>query len=159
MTTGTNTRWREALADAARQALEQMVSMTPDSCEDLDATVRSVTADVVSVLGFAGNRSGLLTISCPRDLAWRVSAGMLFADPSELEQEEVSDAMGEISNLVLGGFKNTWVEAGHDMQMSVPSVSIGIGPTVNLGANPVEAYALGLQLGADQLRIDLRFLK
>lgn len=60
---------------------------------------------VVSTVGFAGSNSGLVTLGCSRDAAREITASLLQLDPSEVDAE-LADAMGEMTNMIAGQFRN-----------------------------------------------------
>jgi chemotaxis protein CheX len=61
--------------------------------------------NVVSTVGFAGSSSGLVTLGCSSDAAREITASLLGLDPGDVESE-LADAIGEMTNMIAGQFRN-----------------------------------------------------
>ena len=74
------------------------------------------------------------------------------------DQQEIHDAFGEVVNMVVGSFKNAWVEGGNEMSLAIPSVSIGtaISTWAGRGSN-VSGHSLVMKFDGGDFRIDLWF--
>ncbi|MCB9877685.1 MAG: chemotaxis protein CheX [Planctomycetes bacterium] len=111
------------LRKTATEILETMVSMTPTSVEAVPEETSSFSAEVIGMLGFTGTRAGTFVVRSTEQLARMMAARMLMMEPEELgDFAEVSDAFGEIVNMLTGNFKNSWVALGNQMELSVPNV-------------------------------------
>src|ERR1700730_5462065 len=62
-------------------------------------------SDVTSMVGLAGKLSGVMTVRCQEKDATLIASKMLGIKLEEV-RDEMSDAMGEICNMVAGNFKN-----------------------------------------------------
>ncbi len=86
---------------------------------------------LTAMVGFAGSYMGLAAIHCSETFARRVGAAMLHLDCDELTNEDVRDALGEISNMIAGHFKARLAEKNQSdaevFDQSVPTVIIGSG--------------------------------
>ena len=152
-------KYSDALLASAREVFETMVMMTPRQATAIPDPGAVVTADVVGVLGFSGTHSGVGVMSCSLELARTICANMLAMDPSEIEDEqEIHDAFGEVVNMVLGSFKNAWVDGGNQINLAIPSISVGTGVSLLTckGSNVV-GYSVVLEFEGGDIRIDLRF--
>lgn len=89
---------------------------------------------IIGNIGFVGDANGLVYICLPEEFA-KVAAGrMLGMDIVELMKngnEALNDAMGEITNMTVGGFKNSLADAGYPCRLTVPSIVRGKGLTVS----------------------------
>lgn len=113
----------ETLRGSAREILETMVSLTPTSVDAREETAATFHDEVIGLLGFTGTRSGTFVVRTSLRFAKQMAANMLMAQPEELEDfEEVSDAFGELVNMLGGNFKNEWVAGGNQMDLSIPTV-------------------------------------
>ena len=113
----------ETLRGSAREILETMVSLTPTSVDAREETAATFHDEVIGLLGFTGTRSGTFVVRTSLRFAKQMAANMLMAQPEELEDfEEVSDAFGELVNMLGGNFKNDWVAGGNQMDLSIPTV-------------------------------------
>ncbi len=87
--------------------------------------------DVSGVIGMAGPQTkGSLSVTFEAKLALSIMEKMLGDRPSEIN-EEVTDMVGEITNMVTGGAKNILGDKGYDFDMATPIVISGKDHTIN----------------------------
>lgn len=79
---------------------------------------------VISLIGLAGALIGNGALECSPQAACILSSRLLYAEFSHVD-EQVLDAVGEITNMIVGGFKNLLEAQVGRMQMSIPSVIHG----------------------------------
>lgn len=99
-----------------------------------------------ALIGFAGALSGLceIRLSIPASIA--ITEAMLPGTPVTAESELLCDAVGELCNLLAGGWKNRLPELGALCSLSVPTVIGGEEYQIHRPANVVVAqrmYAFG----------------
>lgn len=120
------------LTDATTEVFETMVfrSVEPldivEGDRDLpppDATVVGVVK-VVGTVGFAGTQSGLVTFHSSMEAAKEIAGAMLGMTADEVN-DEVPDAIGEITNMIAGSFRTKMAENGDPWAISVPTVTVG----------------------------------
>ncbi|MCA8943199.1 MAG: chemotaxis protein CheX [Planctomycetes bacterium] len=146
----------QALLAAVNDVFEQMIGLAPNSASVSAAP--ELSGDIVGALGFCGSRSGLCVITANDDLARVMCASLLMMEPEELtDPADLSDGFGEVVNMVLGGFKQHWVEQGNTMDMSVPSVSFGHPVTVAAARKQCDLFCLSLAFDAGNLGVTLVF--
>jgi chemotaxis protein CheX len=83
---------------------------------------------VVGTVGFIGEISGLIYLYLSAEFANRLSAHLLGMSLSELDQtgdEAVNDAVGEITNMTVGTFKNQLCDHGYPCKLTIPSILRG----------------------------------
>jgi chemotaxis protein CheX len=81
--------------------------------------------DVSGIIGMVGPQvKGSLSITFDESLAFSVMYNMLGERPETLN-EEITDMVGEITNMVTGGAKNLLGEKGFDFNMATPTVVSG----------------------------------
>jgi chemotaxis protein CheX len=90
---------------------------------------------VSSLIGFAGTYNGLVSLHMPSSLALTATSSMHCMEVTELD-DNVSDAMGEIANMIAGSFKLHLSKSGMDVQLSTPSIVYGKEYVISLGNNP-----------------------
>jgi chemotaxis protein CheX len=79
---------------------------------------------VAAIVHISGTWTGSVVVSCSDDLATRTAGRMLEAEPSSLTAEDISDALGEVANMVGGGVKAMMPEPS---MLSLPVVAFGGG--------------------------------
>ena len=82
------------------------------------------TEGVVSLVGLAGTWVGTGSISCSSDMARKLSGQFLMTEFASVN-EEVLDAMSELTNMIIGNFKTGAEEKLGPMGLSIPTVIFG----------------------------------
>jgi chemotaxis protein CheX len=113
--------WVPLLELAAREVFEMMLgshlTVSPDPVVDDNL-------DITAMVGLAGKICGMLSIRCTAKSAAQIASKMLGVDP-EKAGPEMWDAIGEVSNMVAGNFKNKISGLGDGCMLSVPTVITG----------------------------------
>jgi chemotaxis protein CheX len=114
----------DVVVDAAKEVFETMIFMdietSSECCPVFDG--QSIFASIT----FKGSLEGRLTIHVAQESAKLIARNMLGMDETEeISAEEVCDAIGEVSNMVLGSIKTRIQDRYTDIEVSVPSVIIG----------------------------------
>jgi chemotaxis protein CheX len=145
----------DKLQEAASQTIETMVFLTPSSANPCESHAdRSTNDQVIGILGFTGSKSGTFVARTSDQLARTMAAKMLMMDTSELGGfDEVADAFGEIVNMMAGCFKESWIESGHRMDLSIPNV-IKNGSD-NFSTNNAYGISSSISLAIDGQFVDL----
>lgn len=85
-------------------------------------------SQVVGTVGFVGDINGLIYLYFEVGLASHCTSRMLSMTPEEVEEggtEIVNDAIGELTNMIVGSFKNRLCDAGLPCKLTVPSILRG----------------------------------
>ena len=80
---------------------------------------------VVGMVGFVGDINGFVYIYLELPFAVTCTAQMLGMDPLELSlngEDTINDAVGELTNMVVGSFKNALCDVGFPCKLTIPSV-------------------------------------
>lgn len=86
--------------------------------------------DVSGLIGMVGPQmKGSLSITFDEALALEIMQRMLGEKPSEINAE-VTDMVGEITNMICGGAKNDLGDKGYEFAMATPIVVSGQGHTI-----------------------------
>lgn len=81
---------------------------------------------VVGTVGFIGEVNGLIYLYLPEKLARLTTCQMLGLKDSEIEGDDViNDAIGEITNMIVGVFKNGLCDSGYSCRLTIPSILRG----------------------------------
>jgi chemotaxis protein CheX len=84
-----------------------------------------------------GAWEGAVTVHCSEALARQLTAAMFMVDPGDTTPEEVSDALGELANMVGGNVKALLPDP---CRISLPAVADGMDYRLSVpGARPVTA--------------------
>lgn len=113
--------WHSTLQLAVQEVFELMLGSS------LEIPTQPQVEDglaITAMVGMAGQLCGVLTVRCSEQSAARVASHMLGRD-TDKSDPEMWDAMGEISNMVAGNFKNKITGLGDGCLLSVPTVISG----------------------------------
>lgn len=83
---------------------------------------------VVGTVGFIGVINGLIYLYLDVDFAQKCAGNMLGVSPEELAElgdEAVNDAIGELTNMTVGTFKNQLADRGYPCRLTIPSILRG----------------------------------
>ena len=106
-----------------------MIGMEPAKGELYIKSDERLHYDISAVIGIVGNMSGFVSISFPEKLALKVASSFLGEEITEINTD-VSDAIGEVVNMLAGSTKKHFSEKGKRFNISVPNVVIGRGHTI-----------------------------
>lgn len=112
---------------SAKNVFETMFQMPLNCGTPAIKTESGPTYDVSAIIGFAGEIEGAVVLSFPEAIARRIVT--LFTGAEVTSKEDLSDAVGEIVNMVAGGAKAQF--SGKKVSISCPSVVIGAGHVVH----------------------------
>ncbi|NRA53308.1 MAG: chemotaxis protein CheX [Gammaproteobacteria bacterium] len=120
-----NAEFINPFLDSLMNVLETMASTKLKPGKPMLKKGSLAHGDVSGLIGMVGpNTKGSLSISFDEPLALAIMQGMLGENPGKLN-EEVTDMVGEITNMVAGGAKNLLGQKGYDFNMATPIVVSG----------------------------------
>ena len=114
----------EILLMSAREVFETMIFMdiaeAPDSAAALEGEL------LLGSITFVNGSKGCLTICSDMECSKTIALNMLGMEPgSEISKEEICDAVGEVTNMVMGSVKKRVRDSLGEVQVSIPTVVIG----------------------------------
>ena len=116
----------KALRDAARNVFTTMLEL---DLADAGAYVEKIppgpSAGVIAVIGMAGQWICTGSLLCSATLARRLSGKLLMAEFDDVS-EEVLDAMAEVTNMIIGSFKNSAEPYLGPLGLTIPTVIYGM---------------------------------
>jgi len=121
------------LADACLQAAAKdvwgtMLGWDMPSLPGLLVTGRPAAFSMMEVngfVGFAGKITGGIFFSCPESLAAKM-AGAILGDATAVGSREVSEVVGELTNMLAGGCVSRLRDRGYQLAMSIPNIIRGV---------------------------------
>ncbi len=115
-----NSLLEKGLWESAEEAFSTMVNLPIIRSEHTD------TANMVGSISFTGPVKGVIYVECAPGAGEKIARSMLMMEESDpLEVSAVKDAIGEVTNLVAGGFKARIMETLGTIDISVPTVISG----------------------------------
>ncbi len=88
---------------------------------------------VVGTVGFIGDINGLIYLHLDLTFARLCTCHLLGMDEAELDEagdEVINDAIGELTNMIVGSFKNGLCDAGYPCRLTIPSILRGSNFTI-----------------------------
>jgi chemotaxis protein CheX len=120
---------QELVLHAIRAATEDVFATMLDAEIQFDDSAKGdPESGLMALVGLTGNWSGAGTLSCSPALGNRAASAMFMSDPvadSNAINDEVLDAVAELTNMVVGNIKNTLEQHLGPMAISIPSVIYG----------------------------------
>jgi len=123
---------------ATLNVLEMMAFVKPVAGKPYLKKDKVASGDISGIIGLTGATKGVVIISLSKAAALKIVGGMLGETLTELN-DDIKDAVGEITNMISGDARRALSEKGHNFEAGLPSVisgknheieSITSGPTV-----------------------------
>ena len=124
-----------AVDDVFRTMLDSGAVLKPseDNCPAIWPAVPAEASPdsethVVGTVGFLGDANGLLYLYLDETFAKHctcVMLGMSEREIAEIGEGAVNDAVGELTNMIVGSFKNGLCSAGYSCMLTIPSILRG----------------------------------
>jgi chemotaxis protein CheX len=112
------------LVKITQDVFDTMVFKTLEARDPVPGMTTATASHVVASVGFAGQRSGLVAFHASMDGAKAIAGSMLGVPPAEVDGE-MTDALGEVANMIAGGLRLKLKADGTDVAISVPTVITG----------------------------------
>lgn len=113
------------IRSAAAEVFSTMLGIELEAGSEREEQSGPNVADgVLGFIGLAGPWAGAGAISCSATLACKLSNALLMEE-STFVNEEVLDAMGEVTNMIIGNFKTMAEEQTGPLGLAIPTVIYG----------------------------------
>ena len=116
-------------------------------------TASSPRLFVSGVIGLSGRAVGAVVLSLSKEVALKAASTMLMAEATAID-EDVLDAVGELTNMVAGAAKAELEE--YQLQVSLPSVVTGADHEVHFPSNVTPIY-VPFETGWGSLALEVGF--
>jgi chemotaxis protein CheX len=115
-----------AVGDVFKTMMGRAIALDPAEAGADEAGASA--PQVIGTVGFIGDINGLVYLYLTEDFANQCTAQILGMNAFELKtkgDEVVNDAIGELTNMVVGSFKNALCDAGYPCKLTIPSILRG----------------------------------
>lgn len=120
---------QDLVEGAIRAATEEVFATMLGAAIDFDESAKGdPDSGMMALVGLTGNWSGAGTLLCSPALGNRAAEAMFMSEPASdpnAINDEVLDAVAELTNMVVGNIKNTLEYRFGPMAISIPSVIYG----------------------------------
>lgn len=114
----------EALLAGATEVFETMIFMDVRESDEQNQHPKSNT--LLGSITFTGEMEGCLGICCSLSGAKAIAQNMLgLTEAEDLGEEEITDAIGEVVNMVMGSVKSRIQDTVGNLNVSIPTVVRG----------------------------------
>lgn len=140
--TSTKTEFMGVLWDSAAESFETMIMSPIEEISEEEFGI-GVAPSYTGSITFKGGLKGVILVQCETESAAAITKSMLMMEADEeVDPSEIKDAIGEVANLVLGGFKSRIAEQYGDIDISIPTVIEGqeVRPAIGAGASRCNVY-------------------
>lgn len=107
------------------EVFRTMLNLKVQAGEIAVERVQMRQAEVIGSIGVAGFLSGSISLFLSQQLARQAAAAMLMLDAAAVSDEELVDAIGELTNMIGGNIKTALFERTPLFDISIPSVYVG----------------------------------
>lgn len=122
----------KAVVDVFKTMLNEPVTLNVDPSQQQIWPPSCATHEskpyIAGMVGYLGDINGLIYIYLPESFAEHCTGKLLGMSPAELREsgpETVNDAVGELTNMIVGVFKNGLCDYGYACKLTVPSIMRG----------------------------------
>ena len=117
------------LEELVREAVEEVFStmlMIETSCDPSCTDLSDLLPNVVGSVGFIGEVTGVFYLYTNDKFAQKMTSNLLGLEMEEIDMEEmVNDAVGEITNMIVGVVKSRLADRGTKCVLTIPSIVRG----------------------------------
>lgn len=111
------------LVEATQEVFQTMVMATLTTGVPIDGDALRPRSNVVGTVSFAGAQSGVVAFYTTMTTA-KAIASALLGGPVD-DRDQVADAVGELTNMIAGTFRNHLAHDGSPCVISIPTVTVG----------------------------------
>jgi len=111
-------------ANSTRSVFHTMLSMAVSAAE-ADPSMELSGSKVVGCVSFTGDVIGNICVHVSKEFGRVMAAAMMGMEVDEIEDDEINDVIGEVSNMVGGDMKSKLCDAGFPCVLSIPNVTSG----------------------------------
>lgn len=135
----TNEEMRDLVVAGLRQSVDGLCStmlccdVTAGEAQQLAHPLQEAEG-VIALIGMAGPWFGTGAILCKPELACKIAGAMLMSEYDTVN-DDVLDAIAEVSNMVIGNLKTMIEERVGPMGLSTPTIIHGASFTTKIGGN------------------------
>jgi chemotaxis protein CheX len=109
---------------AVKDVFSTMVMMELEDGPPVVGKGSEIDSNISSMIGLGGGIRGILAIHCPAEVAQGITGAFLGMDIEGLDND-VKDAICELSNMVAGNLKVYLTKVCVDVQLAIPTCVIG----------------------------------
>lgn len=111
---------------AAKNVLETMAQTPVSPKKPYLKREKTTYGEVTGIIGMTSNEvSGSMIVSFSQQCILKIVANMLMEDLKSSIDDEVVDAVGELTNMICGGAKAQLAKTDYKFNLAIPSMVVG----------------------------------
>ena len=139
--------------DATMNVLETMASIKARPGEPYLKKDKLARGEVTGVIGLTGEVGGTLSVSFTKSSILSVVSNMFGEEMKEMN-EEIKDAVGEITNIISGQARQKLEESGRSLKAAIPTVITGKNHTIT-HITPFPVFAVDFSTDNGEFTIEV----
>lgn len=142
---------------ATKNVLETMCQTPVQPKKPMLKEGRTTYGDVTGIIGMASDSvSGCMILSFSDTCIINVVANMLMEAPKAQIDDEIVDAVGELTNMICGGAKASLAKLDHKFDLATPTMITGKGIEIStLSATPTIVIPFETEFGGFVIEANL----
>lgn len=121
---------QESISNAVQNVCRTMMHHNATLIERIPSTeaITSPVFEVIGNVGFVGDANGIIYLCMTNEFARFAVGAILDMSPAEVRQQDpeiLQDAIGELTNMTVGGFKNALCDVGFPCKLTLPTIVRG----------------------------------
>jgi chemotaxis protein CheX len=145
------------ITDATQEIFETMIMVEVTPGEPTKENGQKHYCTVSGMVGLAGLFKGMIAIHAPDEVAKSITSSFLGMDVDEVN-EDVTDAIGELANMLAGNAKMALSQNGKDITLSIPSTISGEEYTINCALD-TDRVVMPFTMGPGKFMVELQVEK
>ncbi|HEV2646460.1 MAG TPA: chemotaxis protein CheX [Acidobacteriaceae bacterium] len=121
---------------------------------DLDDSGQIQSDDKTAIVGFSGSLRGSCQLRINHQAAYSIASAMLGGTPIAEGDESLNDALGELCNMLAGGWKNGIADFASGCALSPPTIVSGLDYKIHM-ARPSTKLCRTYQFGPHTVHLSL----
>lgn len=117
------------IAESTKTLFETMIIMDLKHNDAFLVDDTKIHTDIIGLVTFTGKYHGVIGLFCTRQFALKVASSMLMTELTSFNNE-VKDAIGEVTNMIAGNVKTKLSSRYGEMNLSIPIVIAGEGLSI-----------------------------
>ena len=118
--------------NATKNVLETMAQTSTNASKPQLKEGNRTTGEVTGIIGMASdNVEGIMVISFPQKCILKIVAKMLMEEPKKSIDDDIVDAVGELTNMICGGAKAELSKMGLNFSLATPTMVTGKGVEIH----------------------------
>lgn len=117
---------------ATKNVLETMAQMPANASKPQLKEGNCTYGEVTGIIGMASDTvEGIMVISFAQGCILKIVANMLMEEPKDKIDDDVVDAVGELTNIICGGAKAELAKLGLNFSLATPTMVTGKGVEIH----------------------------